>query len=192
MSDSFIIGMAGPKGSGKDAVFVAAQKLGLFPGAKRFAFADKMREAALALDPIITVDESGFIRLSHLIDKFGWDYVKNHYPEARRTLQRLGTEAGRDILGPDVWVDSLMRDMGTGCAFINDVRFLNEAMATRQRGGVIIEVRRNGFEYSAEHASEAGLPRDILDASIYNNGDIDETVENLCDVLAVHGMSIHP
>ena len=54
-------------------------------------------------------------------------------------------------------------------------RFANEAEWIRERlGGEVWEVRRPGLPVAAGHSSEAGLPDELIDRRIDNDGSIDE------------------
>ena len=79
----------------------------------------------------------------------------------RLLLQLLGTECGRDIIHPNIWINSLMSDYkeynyaesisGTSEVkklykypnwIITDTRFPNEIEAVKKRGGITIKVNR--------------------------------------------------
>tara|TARA_R110002020_G_scaffold157720_8_gene340626 strand:- start:2011 stop:2850 length:840 start_codon:yes stop_codon:yes gene_type:complete len=86
----------------------------------------------------------------------------------RKLLQLLGTEAGRDIIHPNIWVNALFADYKTIANFklrnyklfnnlktsendvtqeypnwiITDVRFPNEIETIKDRGGIVIRVNR--------------------------------------------------
>lgn len=94
----------------------------------------------------------------------------------RKLLQLLGTECGRDIIHPNIWVNALFSDYkakGEGIKdnifstpngnvkmqlnplfdgeyfpnwIITDVRFPNEAQSIKDRGGILIRVNRNASE----------------------------------------------
>ncbi len=168
-----LVGITGLAGSGKDT---AAQVLVENEGYVREAFADRMRAAMLALNP--WVDRPGVdpIRLVRLVNRVGWDAAKRDYPEVRRLLQRFGTEAGREIHGTNCWVDLLMLDWigkGKPHTVVTDCRFNNEAQAIRDAGGIVIEVLRPGLErLPGGHASEAGLPPELIDYRVENRGTI--------------------
>jgi hypothetical protein len=166
-----LIGFAGAARSGKDT---AAQAL-LDAGWTRRAFADKVRDMLYAMNPVL--DEpaysNGFTSLRYEVDHYGWEGVKEMYPEARRYLQRLGTEGGREILGENVWVDALFRDRDTwGPTVITDVRFPNEAEAIRAHGGLVVAIERPGQTLIREsgHASENALAGYLFDDVIRNDG----------------------
>jgi hypothetical protein len=63
----------------------------------------------------------------------------------RLALQLMGTEAGRDVFHPDLWVHTVMRRCEQAPYHnyvIADVRFPNEINAIVQSGGKVIRVRR--------------------------------------------------
>jgi hypothetical protein len=61
----------------------------------------------------------------------------------RLALQLMGTEAGRDVFHPDLWVHTVMRRCRSIVNYvIADVRFPNEINAIRNNGGKVIRVRR--------------------------------------------------
>jgi len=63
----------------------------------------------------------------------------------RLALQLMGTEAGRDVFHPDLWVHTVMRrceQAPWNNYVIADVRFPNEIKAIRDSGGRVIRVRR--------------------------------------------------
>ena len=63
----------------------------------------------------------------------------------RLALQLMGTEAGRDVFHPDLWVHTVMRrceNAPWNNYVIADVRFPNEINAIVKSGGKVIRVRR--------------------------------------------------
>ena len=94
----------------------------------------------------------------------------------RFAMQTLGTEWGRDIIGPNLWVDVAMDsaraalDQG-GRVVIDDCRFANEAAAIKFAGGAVVRINRPGVGSVNGHASEEQeLP---VDWEIYNVGSIE-------------------
>ncbi|ATI18683.1 deoxynucleoside monophosphate kinase [Streptomyces phage Amethyst] len=174
MSD-LIIGLAGYARSGKNE---AAEALVQY-GWRQAAFADKLREFLYALDPLIPGHYgAGHLRLRRLIDTTNWDYAKVTYPEVRALLQRAGTEAGRRVLGADVWVDALFREHADAPALVvTDVRFPNEAQAIADRGGVMIQIERPGVGPAKDrlgrvHESETALSDWPFDHVLRNDGSV--------------------
>lgn len=63
----------------------------------------------------------------------------------RLALQLMGTEAGRDVFHPDLWVHTVMRrceNAPWNNYVIADVRFPNEIKAIKDSGGKVVRVRR--------------------------------------------------
>jgi len=72
-------------------------------------------------------------------DKLGREF------SPRLALQLMGTEAGRDVFHPDLWVHTVMRrceQAPWNNYVIADVRFPNEIYAIKMSGGKVIRVRR--------------------------------------------------
>lgn len=95
----------------------------------------------------------------------------------RYLMQHVGTQWGREMIHPDLWVlAALRRAQGTLAAgypvLFSDVRFANEAQAIRERGGKVIRVNRAGLESTDDHASERPIPADLVDEEIPNDGSI--------------------
>jgi hypothetical protein len=121
----------------------------------------------------------------------------------RYALQQLGTEWGRDCF-ENVWVDYMIRTarellgrerktenywpqrgivhmdsmwLGPCGVVVSDVRFANEARAVRAAGGKVLSVERAGAGLdgaAGEHESERGVSPDLVDATIDNNGSLDD------------------
>ena len=104
----------------------------------------------------------------------------------RKLLQLLGTEAGRHIIHPNIWVNALFADYEPDSNWIiTDVRFPNEAKAIKEKGGIMIRVNRPQFMANGrvivkdEHESETALDDyDGFDYVIENDSD---SVRDLVD-----------
>lgn len=173
-----VIGLSGYARSGKDAV---AKILVEEHGYVRVSWADKLRAALYALDPLVDFcPEAGeLVRYSHLIDTIGYEAAKDdprYGPEIRSLLQRLGTEAGRNVLGQNVWVDALVNTMENGKRYvIPDTRFPNEALAITERmAGEVWRVNRPGFTPTNSHPSETALDGWQFNVNLNNDGTLDD------------------
>lgn len=175
-----IIGLSGVAQSGKDSVVkILVEKHGY----QRRAFADLLRAAALAIDPIVGPSFSGDThRLSHLVTIDGWEQAKTH-SEVRRLLQVLGTEMGRSLFGESFWVDQVTKDLqGKELIAFSDCRFKNEAQKIKDLGGQVWRVERPGVEAVNSHPSEHDLDGWYFDRVIENSGDLghlEEMVQHL-------------
>lgn len=162
-----IIGLSGYAQTGKDTV---AKFLVDNYGFTRVAFADKLRDVAYGLNPIVKPG----LRLKDAVDEMGWDKAKTRIPEVRNVLQNLGL-AVRENLGFDTWVNAALNTAAqTEDLVITDVRFINEADAIRERGGKIWRVIRPGVDAVNAHVSETQMDGYPFDELIFNDRDIRE------------------
>lgn len=171
-----IVGLSGYARSGKDE---AAKVLVEEYGFTRIAFADKLRDFLLAVDPIVGIDffDHETYRLSDIIKDFGWDGYKETVDadEIRGLLQRLGTEAGRNVLWDSIWIDAAFHGLDpAGNYVVTDCRFPNEAEAVRERGGSVVRIDRRGVGPANGHASETSLDDYEFDYRIDNSGTLEE------------------
>ena len=75
-------------------------------------------------------------------------------------------------------------------SIITDVRFLNEANAIKERGGILIKIERdNGTE--STHISETALDSydiDTFDYTINNNGTLEDLAKKVNAILKIEGL----
>lgn len=169
-----LIGIAGRAEHGKDTIGAILSEHGY----ERKAFADKVRELALAIDPVVELNYlpatwNGY-RLSEVFRDHGWDEAKKHH-DVRRLLQSIG-DGGRQVLGQWVWVDALFANVDTWHYHyvITDVRYPNEVTAVHSNGGVVWYVDRPGYDNGLQpHASEE-LDPTLCDAVIVNDGSVED------------------
>lgn len=169
------IGLTGFPGSGKNAL---ADVLVAEHGFTSIAFADPIREALLGLDPIVDVEKYDrqmvllpYQPLSWLVENYGWDEAKRSYPDVRRLLQNMGTEAIR-ALDPDFWVRIAMQKatQADGPVVFTDTRFQNEVDSIRRQGGILVRVERPGFGPVNDHISESDLAHEKAELVVLNVG----------------------
>jgi hypothetical protein len=164
-----IIGLSGYAQVGKDSV---AKILVENYGYSRIAFADIIKVACYRLNPIVTYDG---MRLKHLVDLEGWEIAKS-VPEVRRLLQVMGSEVGRDLIDPQIWVELTMNSThNSDLIVISDVRFRNEAEEIKWKGGQIWRISRIDRDAPVNvHRSETDLDNWTFDQYIANNGSLDD------------------
>jgi hypothetical protein len=101
----------------------------------------------------------------------------------RDFLQKLGTDAIRDGLHTNAWVNALMSDYKAidynddvqheyPNWIVTDTRFPNEAQAIKDAGGIVIRVDRPLVKPINDHPSEIGLDDWKFDYKIANASDI--------------------
>lgn len=190
---SRLIALCGYPGVGKDKI---AEYLVANYGYTRVSFADPMRKALLALDPLVRVNQCPHCQkphtesLSSLVARYGWDQVKRAHLDVRTYLQRMGTEAGRDIHGDDCWVDIALDTIAKcpGPVVVTDLRFGNELTAMQQLDAEIVHVMRPGFGKVNNHASEQMNYGEVASKAIVNDGSLEDLHKAIRQVLGLDVM----
>lgn len=178
-----IVGVSGYARSGKDTV---GKILFDHAGLKPIAFADAVYDAAIALNPAIFFIKHGKkpVRLNEVVDDLGWSEAKE-IKEVRRTLQRIGTEVGRQVIDPDIWVKIAFRKAseakkeGFPGVVFTDMRFRNEAHEVRFAGGRCWRIERPGVTPPTDdngrvHISETDLAAWQFDHIFDNDGTVED------------------
>lgn len=159
-------------------------------------FADKLKDIAAHL---LGVDAENFedaeYKKSSLPSMWWTTCDEGLQPmTVREFLQKLGTDAMRNGLHTNVWVNALMTDYecvpvdrapgGWDCDnwVVTDTRFPNEAKAIKERNGIIIRIDRPGCKPVNAHPSETSLDKWDFDYKIANVSDLFSlkmTIENV-------------
>ncbi|QDF14200.1 deoxynucleoside monophosphate kinase [Microbacterium phage IAmGroot] len=175
-----LIGLVGKKRTGKNT---AAKHLARF-GYEEAAFADPLRDMALAIDPVVGWDRyvDRPVYYSDALAKYGYEAAKERFPEFRRFLQRLGTEGVRevlgtkyglrDLIGDDLWIvlaEQRIQASDKPLVF-TDVRFPNEADLI-ERYGYTVRIERPDLPASTDdHPSETALDDHATSRTLVNDG----------------------
>ena len=176
-----LIGLHGHAGAGKDTIARMLEPHGY----QRKAFADKVREAAIKLDPVVTILDGRGMRLSTLVRFYGWDKAKRLVPEVRNLLDRMGSDVGREMFGARTWIDLLFREIEpTADVVITDVRAENEAQEIHARRGCVVWVLREGVEAPNDHPIHRVLPAHHIDYVLRHDGKHLEPLQAHVDHLA--------
>ena len=186
-----IIGLTGNIGSGKDTV---ADFLVENYGYTKVGFSDVMYDAVCALWGITKEEALAWKGYASVYAK---DDNGNQLMHTwREHLQRFGTEMGREVFGPDFWVDQFNQkyldlwdeELDSLRLVVRDVRFNNEAENIVDFGGDIWHIIRPGYE-GDEHISESGINQSYIRGDIGNDGTVDELHTLLADwMLAAYGI----
>lgn len=182
-----IIVLGGPAGVGKDTVgMIIAEEFGFVPR----AYADPLRDFLMAQNPWVKMDsDNKWARLNQVIERYGWQGYKSSpfALEMRSLIQKTGTEAGRNVIGKDVWVNNILFNLPKGDVVITDARFANELeIITGPGRGKAIKVTgpsRLPTKVVA-HSSEEGLPDYMFDAFIHNTGTIIDLRESVIETVS--------
>lgn len=186
-----LLALTGKAGAGKDSVAdVLCEKYGFV----RYEFARPLKGMLAAIG--VDCSNRATKELPHPV--FG--------VSPRRMAQTLGTEWGRDLINPDIWLlcaDRFITDIhdikarlsspGRVCdddwwaklnaegVVITDCRFQNEAAFIAQRGGAIWHVQRHGIQAVEAHSSEAGLDVYPGDVVIRNDGTLADLAQRVAE-----------
>lgn len=165
-------------------------------------FAGKLKEIASILTgvPIHKWEDQEFKNEKM---PYGWGMTYREF------LQRLGTDAMRDNLHNDIWVNSLFSDYkpqklseyNPSRWIITDTRFPNEFKAIKERGGLMLKVVRTEKDSagnrvlsnhirSAVHSSETALEEYEFDHIIFNDDGILELAHKVKKILIKEGFLV--
>jgi hypothetical protein len=134
-----------------------------------------------------------------------WGYLKtpttHQLMTVREFLQRLGTDAMRNGLHENVWVNSLMSDYKLNSYtrlnvtyiasklpnwIITDTRFPNELEAVKSKEAITIKVTRNWGSTENlfnNHPSETALDDAEFDYEIVNDGTMENLIQKVKQIL---------
>lgn len=163
-----LIGLAGNIGSGKTAA------AGMVPGAHCLQWADALYRGLAAMFDVPEEILRDRTNKERAVTVAGIDVVPRHL------ARTLGTEWGRDMVHPDLWV-ALTADRIACIARGTDrqrfaicgTRFLNEMGLIRDHGGEVWWIDRPGTA-TGPHASDRMIVREHCDRVITNDGTLDQ------------------
>jgi hypothetical protein len=211
MKNSRIISISGKMGSGKDTAGeiikdLLEENVGPVWNIKKFASGVK-KVASLLLGVPIEKFENQEFKARYLpeawnthkavftdrSDFHGWE-VETNRMTVREFLQKLGTDAMRDGLHTNVWVNMLMNEYKKFQKMvpdaqshfprwiITDTRFPNEYEALKEKNALFIKIERPGIELN-NHPSETSLDNHEFDYVINNDSNLYHLQEELKRVL---------
>ena len=213
-----LIGISGKIGAGKDTVGIIIRQLGFTNNGgtwENMKFAGKLKIIASLLTgiPIEKFEDQEF-KKTILGSEWGKPTKQNplnaiepfkditfvEMMSVRDLLQKLGTEAMRNGLHENVWVNALFADYSEDKQWvITDVRFPNEFKAIKEKGGIVIRVVRphgytdpNTGEHKeiplSYHPSETALDGHEFDYVIENKGSLIELIDKVKDILVTENI----
>lgn len=176
-----LIGLAGRARVGKDTV---ARYLAAHLTLISYAFADPLKQALAGMFHLTAAQLDG----SEKEQPLAW-----LGKSPRELMQLLGTEWGRDLVHPQLWLllaeQNLQllaeHDQAMKGVVIRDVRFDNEADWVRSKGGVILHITRPDATAVASHTSESGVTRRPSDLSLVNDGTLDQLYDGVDALISV-------
>lgn len=186
MNDTFLIGLAGRKGSGKSTVGAALLESIVATrddlSVVKMAFADPLRDMLVVLMVHDGMDEGVARSLMYSGELKEIPVRALGMRTQRHALQTLGTEWGRDLMSPTLWSDiaknRILKYKAEGVSvIIDDVRFDTEVGLLHSLGGRTFRLLRDDDSATDTHVSERGIDfYDRLVTEVYNNGSLQNTV----------------
>lgn len=182
------IALSGKARSGKDTI---ARYLIRRYGFTKISLAQPIKEGLAAmLNSIPSIEE-------YLEDASKEAIIPPLGVSFRRLAQTLGSEWGRELIRPDIWIilaDLSMKKLRISNPqarfVITDVRFKNEAVYARDNQFDHWWVQRDTTHYQvASHPSEQGISQADCDFTIPNTGSLDELEIQVDARLQVLGIS---
>lgn len=178
-----LIGVTGFARVGKDSTGDVFEKLGY----NRTAFADKLRDLALELNPIVAIRKGHPMYYRTLVETLGYEEAKDRFPGVRHFLKALGNGV-RTHVAPDAWIQAALLDVPKHTV-ITDVRFRNEAMAIRGAaialGGKALILRIDRPGYGPESDFEREVSEIPVDDTVVNSRTLDDLKDELLFRVAV-------
>lgn len=99
----------------------------------------------------------------------------------RQMAQKVGKESSRDVFGDDIWmrhVEKQLQNLPNNVygLVLPDVRYASEIKWIKEHGGDVFYIIRDNAPTTSDkgHVVDAGLPLELADVILYNNGTIDE------------------
>jgi len=179
-----IISISGKIGSGKDTIADIIMQYTPYHRWEVKKFAGKLKDIAEILTgvPKINFEDQEF-KQQDMGPEWGMTY--------RDLLQKLGTEAMRNGLHKNVWVNALFADFNidedeqVSYWIITDSRFPDELEAVKKHNGITIKViRDSGNTIGTTHTSETALDNYTeWDYVIDNTGTLEELKTRVLSIL---------
>jgi hypothetical protein len=164
-----VLGLTGRRGSGKSSV---AKVLADTYDFEILSFATPIKDMLSAMG----------IPDKYLHDpEFKEQPVPGYGKSGRYLMQTLGTEFGRHLVHPGVWVRAVKDKISKLKidVVLDDVRFENEATMIHAYGGMIVRVERPYGTPPDEHRSELPLPEEHVDHTLRNVSPYESDLEYL-------------
>lgn len=177
-----ILGLTGPKGSGKDTVadMLIEHYKSQWRDVTRLAFADPIKKVIqhiFKLDPTNNDQYDKFKRST--LDVFDVDKIMCSV-EGRHVVREIGMMMrGYDEKQFNNYVEQHFKHAHftmNRVFIITDLRFDNEYMMLRQWGAKIIKVDRPGYHYDG-HITERGFDDQLVDYTIHNEGSLADLMQ---------------
>lgn len=105
----------------------------------------------------------------------------------RKITQTVGTDWGRAFIDKDIWLAPVINDyeVNGGFVVVDDMRFENEYRAIAEAGGEVWRIARPGVSVPNDHPSEGRLEGFPFDATLINDGTVEDLARDVAEALGV-------
>lgn len=163
----FLLGITGRKRAGKNTAGKIVEECLTPHKIVSIAFADSLKEeVGLATNRTI-------------------QFIDEHKDNFRLILQGWGTDFRRNLCDTNYWVhrwlDKVYHTNGVYGIIATDVRFLNEAKAIHELGGLIWRITRPSDCLLDKHPSEVEMDNIKVDETFSNDGSLGELRSKIVD-----------
>lgn len=138
-------------------------------------------------DAMNSIEESGMNWLNE-------SFLRSEILTPRLILQLLGTEGGRDVIHPNIWVNATLGNLKEDDKIIiTDCRFPNEVEGIKKRKGIVVRVVRPSKISTSTHPSETSL-NDYKDWDyvIINDGTLEDLELKVREMLSHFNIDVKP
>ena len=165
LNNPCLVAFCGPIGVGKSTL---AHELADSTGGKVLSFADPLRAMVSQIVGKRYLSSDMFDGVRGKDVEIPW---LSGGMTGRKLLQLCGTEFGREMIDPNIWVKITENKLGNYVdthVFIDDLRFDNEAEMVRSMGGFVVEVERDGACNLGKdsHVSEKGVSSSLINGKL--------------------------
>lgn len=152
---TIILGFAGRKRSGKDTAAAVMEGVGY----QKLSYAMPIKLMLMTLLSYRGVSDEELERYTDGdLKEEPTALLQGRTP--RHAMQTLGTEWGRELIGEDLWSDTLLDHASDlDAVVVSDVRFPNEVAGIQRKGGEVIRITRPDLPplEADAHPSEAKI-----------------------------------
>ena len=175
-----LIAFTGRARSGKDT---AADHLVKKYGYEKRSFATQMKSGIRHMFNLTEDQVNGKSK-----DDSSLELTTDKSVSARHLLQTLGTDWGRNMIDPGIWIHEIsnqfeiMKNLDNCPGMvISDLRFVNEAEWVKSEKGIVININRSTKKIGLDfHDSEFGISSNLVDYNIQNDsGSLEAFLERI-------------
>jgi len=176
-----VIGLTGPKGSGKDTVAKVLEKI-VGERVNQIAFADPIKKEIIQLFNLKSIWDYDTFKRAELT--FEVNSINQKIP-GRQVVREIGMLMRRyDEEQFNNYVESSILSKPKEIWAITDLRFDNEYVMLKRLGAVIVKVTNNRVKDDDNHITERGFDSSLIDFMLPNHGSMDMLVHTCRDFIS--------